>query len=190
MRTLRSALVDANDHVWDGVLGIETSGDDCRPTSYHVLRKLFAALPLQPDDSFMDIGCGRGRVLCLAALQPIARVSGVEIVQHHAEAAQRNLARLRGRKAQAFGVMAGSATDFDCSGGTVFYMYNPFGGDLFASVVGRIGDSIRRGQRPAQVVYVNPVCRDVLDHSAWLQAPEVLYSDRAGKPAALLYRSA
>jgi SAM-dependent methyltransferase len=189
MQSIRTALADSADRVWDGMLGIDTGGDDCRPTAYHVLRKLFAALPLNADDCFMDIGCGRGRVLCLAARMPIARAAGVEITPHHAAAAQRNLETLRGRKAGTFGVMEGSATDFDCSGGTVFYMYNPFGGALFAQVVGNIRASAERAKRPVRLIYVNPVCRDVLDAADWLSKPETLYTDRAGNPAALLYRS-
>ena len=190
MRSIRTALADSADWVWDGVLGIDTGGDDCRPTAYHVLRKVFAALPLGAGDCFMDIGCGRGRVLCLAARYPIARAAGVEITPQHAAAAQRNLERLHGRKARTFGVMAGSATDFDYSGGTVFYMYNPFSGALFEQVVGNIHAAAKRGGRPIRLIYVNPVCRDVLDASSWLVKPDVLYCDRAGKPAALLYRSA
>jgi SAM-dependent methyltransferase len=189
MRTIRTALADGADRLWDGMLGIDTGGDDCRPTAYHVLRRIFANLPLAPDDCFMDIGCGRGRVLCLAARLPIARAVGVEITPRHAEAAQRNLKRLRGRKAAAFGVTQGSAADFDYSGGTVFYMYNPFGGDLFRQVTESMRRSAERDKRPVRLLYVNPVCRDVLDTSGWLSAPEVLYSDRSGKPAALLYSS-
>lgn len=189
MRTIRTALTEANDRVWDAMLGIETAGDDCRPTAYHVLRKILAALPLQPDDVFIDIGCGRGRVLCLAARQPIARAAGVEITPHHAAAAQRNLEQLRGRQTRDCSVFCGSAADFDLSGGTVFYLYNPFGGALFAQVAGNIRDAAKRGQRPVRLVYVNPVCRDVLDTSDWLSVPDVIYADRAGKPAALLYRS-
>lgn len=190
MRTIRTALAETNDLVWDRMLGIDTGGDDCRPTAYHVLRRLLAAVPLQPDDCFMDIGCGRGRVLCLAALRPIARAAGVEITPQHAAAAQRNLATLKGRKARDYGVLSGSAVDFDYTGGTVFYMYNPFSGPLFDAVAGKIRDSAQRGKRPIRLVYVNPVCRDVLDKSGWLTEPEVIYTDRAGKPAALLYRSA
>ncbi len=189
LRTFRTALAETNDLIWDRMLGIDTAGDDCRPTAYHVLRKILAALPLQPDDVFIDIGCGRGRVLCLAAQRPIARAAGVEITPHHAAAAQRNLQRLRGRKAHDSSVFCGSAADFDLSGGTVFYLYNPFGGALFAQVAGNIRDAAMRGQRPVRLVYVNPVCRDVLDATDWLSAPDVIYADRAGKPAALLYRS-
>ncbi len=189
MPTLRTAVTDTVDRLWDASLGIDTGGDDCRPTAYHVLRRILGRIDLQPDDSFMDIGCGRGRVLCLAARQPLARAAGVEITLEHAAAAQRNLERMRGRKARAFGVMAGSAVDFDCSGGTVFYLYNPFSGQLFADVIGNIRDSAKRGGRPIQLLYVNPVCRAVLDGADWLQPPEVLYTDRAGKPAALRYRS-
>jgi SAM-dependent methyltransferase len=189
MRSIRKALTDGVDRMWDGVLGINTGGDDCRPTAYHVLCKLFTAVPLVADDCFMDIGCGRGRALCLAARHPIARAVGVEITPAHAAAAEANLVTLRGRHARDISVVTGSAADFDCSGGTVFYMYNPFGGALFEQVAGNIRRSAAQAKRPIRLIYVNPVCRDVLDNADWLAAPQTLYVDRAGRPAALLYRS-
>jgi SAM-dependent methyltransferase len=189
MRTFMNRLAGVNDKAWDVMLGIDTYGEDCQPTAYHVLRKLLAKVPMQPDDSFVDIGCGKGRVLCLAAQQPIARAQGIEITPEHATAAKRNLERLKGKKAKEINVMLGSATDFDYAGGSVFYLYNPFGGDLFGQVVSNIRDGVKRGKRPVRVVYVNPVCRDVLDKSDWLKAPEVIFVDRAGREAALLYHS-
>jgi SAM-dependent methyltransferase len=189
MTALRTRLVAANDSIWDGVLGVDTSGADCQPTAYHVLRRILRAVPMDQDDSIVDFGCGRGRVLCLAALNPIASARGVEIRSQHAEAAQSNLANLRGRKARQFEVTSGSAADFDCSGGTVFYMYNPFGGALFEQVIGNIRVCARTAKRPVRLVYLNPTCRSLLDGADWLQTPQVLHRDRAGKDAVLLYTS-
>lgn len=189
MQALRTKLSEGYDRFWDGLLGIDSAGADCRPTAYRVLRRVFAALPLAAHDHFVDIGCGRGRVLCLAALQPVARAVGVEINAVHAALARQNLAGLRGRRTGTWGVTTGSAAEFDLSGGTVFYMFNPFGGALFSEVATHIGRAIAKGGKPARVVYVNPVCRDVLDGADWLAEPEVMYRDRDGKAAALLYRS-
>jgi len=189
MQALRTAVTGANDGMWDRAYGIETAGKLYTPTAYRVLFKLFAAMELQPGDSFADFGCGKGRVLCLAARYPVARVTGVELDPIAAEAARCNLAALRGRKALDCSVTTGSAADFDCAGGTVFYFYNPFGGALFAEVIGNVRMAAANASGPVRVVYVNPVCREVLDGADWLGPAEVLHHDRAGRPAALLYHA-
>ena len=180
------AIAEAHDVVWDAVLGVDTAGVECRPTAYHVLRSILSRVDLQPGDRFVDIGCGRGRVLCLAALWPIAHVAGVELRGEHAAAAERNLTRLRGRKTKSFFVKSGSAEDFDVSGGTVYYLYNPFGGALLETIIGRIRDGMKG---PIRLVYVNPQNRDIVEKGGWLNEPEVAYKDRSGKDAALMYRS-
>lgn len=189
MLALRAMVTAANDGMWDRAYGIQTAGKLYTPTAYRVLFKLFTAMELAPGDRFVDFGCGKGRVMCLASRYRVARVTGVELDPLAAEAARRNLETLRGRKANDCSVTTGSAADFDCSGGTVFYFYNPFGGPLFAEVIGKVREAAANASVPVRVVYVNPVCREVLDGADWLGPAEVLHHDRAGKPAALLYRA-
>ena len=188
MSALRAMANAANDGMWDRVLGIETSGKDCEPTTYRVLFKLFEAINFGPGDCLVDYGCGRGRVMCIAARMNVARVAGVEINPDSAAWAKRNLENLRGRKVVDWSVEAGSAADFDCSGGTVFYFYNPFGGALFTSVIGKVRASAAQSGKPVRIVYINPTCRAELDRADWLRPAEVVHTDRAGKVAALRYR--
>src|SRR5690242_17376110 len=46
---------------------------------YASIRRTLAALELRPDDVFIDIGCGKGRVLCCAAKSDVGRVVGVDL---------------------------------------------------------------------------------------------------------------
>ena len=189
MLALRAAVTAANDTMWDRAFGIETAGVDCRPTAYRVLFKLFRALELTPADRLIDYGCGRGRVLCLAARLPMQSVVGVELNVASADAARANLATLRGRQALSCSVVTGNATEFDPTGGTVFYFFNPFGGEVFAKVIDRVREAAAGSSLPVRVVYVNPVCREVLDAANWLGSPEVVHLNAAGLPAVLLYRA-
>lgn len=189
MRSVRNIAVSGIDQLWDAYLGISSSGADCQPTSYRVMHKMFKLVPLAADDQFIDIGCGRGRIMCFAARQPIARVAGVEIGKEHAAYAQKNMEHLRGRLVTNWSVMTGSAADFDLTGGTVFYMYNPFGGALFTQVIGKMRQVAAVAKKPIRLMYINPVLRAELDNSGWLAPTSVLHTDRHGKVAAQLYES-
>ena len=189
MSALRAMANAANDGMWERVLGIETTGKDCEPTTYRVLFRLFRAIDFQPSDTLVDYGCGRGRVMCIAARMNVARVTGVEINPDSAAWAKRNLQNLTGRKVQDWSVYAGSAADFDCDGGTVFYFYNPFGGALFSNVIAKVRASIAKSGKPSRIVYINPSCRAELDAADWLRPAEVVHTDRAGRVAAIMYRS-
>lgn len=191
MQSLRRIISATNDALNEAALGISTIGEETlsperTPTSYRMIRRLVAALQPGPHDSFVDIGCGRGRVLCIAARYPVARVAGVEINATSAAAAKANLARLRGRRARDWSVTAGSALDYDYDGATILYFYNSVQGDLLRQLLERV--RVTAG-RPLRFVYVNPVCADIVAAATWLGPPVVLLNDTAGKPFALLYRS-
>lgn len=73
----------------DGRYNIQTSGVEIlnnnasyynyAPTPYSVLSELFEQYPFALSDIFVDVGCGLGRVLILAAASGCKNVIGVEI---------------------------------------------------------------------------------------------------------------
>src|SRR5262245_17113716 len=93
-------------------------------STWRVLRHL----ALQPSDVFVDVGCGKGRVLCCAARQPVAQVIGVDLSAELCREATENARRLRGRQAP-IEVVNTFAQDFDYSEATVVYFFDPFGAD-------------------------------------------------------------
>src|SRR5690349_17071346 len=46
--------------------------------SYSAIERLLDALELAPEDVFVDIGCGKGRVLLLAALRRVQLAIGID----------------------------------------------------------------------------------------------------------------
>jgi len=52
---------------------------------YVYLNGILNRLGLMPHDVFYDIGCGAGRVLCLAARRRVRRVVGIECVPELAD---------------------------------------------------------------------------------------------------------
>jgi predicted RNA methylase len=124
------------------------------------LRRILPRREVTEEDVFVDLGSGKGRVVLQAALHyPFRRVHGVELSGHLHEIAQRNLALTRhllsGRDVQ---LVRADATEFPVPDDvTVVFLYNPFTGEAFATVVRRLLESLDRNPRTLRIVYGNPV---------------------------------
>lgn len=189
MRALQTAANQAYDRLCDLRLGVETAGSDCSPTPYRLVRRAFDALNLAPSDGLIDFGAGRGRIVCYAAQYPIARVEGVEISEPSTAAGQRNVGRLRRRRADRVAMVHGSATEIDCDWANIFYFANPFGERIFQDVLANIRRSLDRMPRAGRFVYFHPTCSHLLDAQEWLAPRQVIHADRGGRPSVLLYHT-
>src|SRR5262245_33205644 len=74
--------------LWERRLGISTHGtvavdhpDSSNYSAMHYtsIRQVLRRLALESSDVFVDIGSGKGRVLCCAALYPLRAVVGVDL---------------------------------------------------------------------------------------------------------------
>lgn len=188
------------DQLVDFAYGIGTSGIvDCdatsrfgdhnyyQPTAYRVLRRVFSSLDIEPDDVFVDFGCGFGRAVCFAAQHPFAKVYGVELSERFAGYARTNVQLLKSRATKEIEIVCASATEFDCSGANTYYLYNPFGRQTMATVLANIRTGAERSGRPIKLLYLGPMHRQLLDECSWLGKPRELYRAN-GHPTALLYR--
>jgi SAM-dependent methyltransferase len=129
------------------------------PSPWGTLRRLLPVADVTADDVFADLGCGMGRIVLEAAERyPFKRVVGVEIVPRLAAAARsllhRNADRLRSPSWEIVTAdIAGYAIPDDV---TVVYLYDPFVGALFDSVVRRLQQSVERHPRRLTILYLTP----------------------------------
>jgi hypothetical protein len=110
--------------------------------------------PLRPNDDFVDLGAGLGRVVMLVHLLSGARCRGVEI--------QEPLVRGARARSAALGIEVSfahaDAAEIELDG-SVFYLYAPFNGAMLTRVVRRLESVARR--RPIVVGTVGLELRDV-----------------------------
>lgn len=168
-RGLQTALAIVEDQIFDRRRGLETrrvvpsaaltdalgphadQGYDYHPTRARAFRRLLRALALPPGLGFLDLGCGKGRVLLLAAEQPFARVAGVEFSPSLCAVARENLHRAGASAVTLFQADAASLElPHDLH---VFYFFNPFGEAVLAPVLRNIGASLAQAPRPAWLVF-------------------------------------
>jgi SAM-dependent methyltransferase len=128
----------------------------------HILTNTTQGLNLS-QYSFIDLGCGKGRTLIVAAQLPFKEVIGVELSPLHCEVAETNIKRyLSDVRIPALcrnvRVSCVNAADFQFpDANLLIYMYRPFLGPVFKNVA----DNMRRFQaetgRRVLIAYSCPV---------------------------------
>ncbi|MDT7933251.1 MAG: hypothetical protein RQ833_01425 [Sphingomonadaceae bacterium] len=110
--------------------------------------------------SFVDLGCGKGRVVLQASLRPFRQCMGVEFDPELADIARANLIafRARGGGAAPVEIVTGDARTAELPAGPlVIYMYNPFGDEVMRAVRDRLA-TLEPADRAIELIYVNPEC--------------------------------
>jgi SAM-dependent methyltransferase len=108
--------------------------------------------------AFVDVGCGKGRALMLAAQHPFREILGIELNPGLAETAQTNLELWRATQHPAMPMRAlcADATQFDIPDGPcLLFLYNPFAEPLLSKFLDHIERSFSTQPRPLDVVYCN-----------------------------------
>lgn len=183
--------------VWERRLGISTRGriavdhpdaGHYAAMNYASINRTLAALQLRRDDVFVDIGCGKGRVLCCAARWTVSKVLGVDLSAEFCAEARHNAQRARGMRSP-IEVHTGLADEFDYSACTVCFLFSPFGPDTMRKVLTKI--RIDRGARPVRMAYANPAYPEPFAEQTWLERYD--FWDRAQRHeehSVAFYRSA
>lgn len=176
-------------HPFDVAHGVETSGlvhgrdlktghrHDKHSTAYYgiapsVLTQLCArwrALPLKwhpMDYSFIDLGCGMGRAMLLAAEMPFREVIGVELHPELAAQAQKNVEiwEKSGRARCPMKVVCGDVAEFSfppepC----VAYLFNPFRETVLKALLKHIAAEFAGRSGEIDLLYANDEMASVID---------------------------
>jgi SAM-dependent methyltransferase len=185
-----------NNFRWETQLGIATRGivgidkpDSCHysTVNYSITHRVLERLSLQASDIFVDVGCGKGRVLCCAARYPCRKVVGVEYSKDLCQEARSNLRRMRGRQARAI-VHNTLAETFYYAGATVLYFFNPFGAATLDAALNKIAHDRCNGIRLA-FVNGNAVHDTVFAEHAWLSLYDYWSVERGAGQSVAFYRS-
>jgi SAM-dependent methyltransferase len=100
------------------------------------------------ETTFVDVGCGKGRVLIVAAMYPFKRIIGVEYSTELAKACRKNLEKLR--IIDKCEIVVGDAADFTFPDGALFaFLYNPFDSVILERVLKNLASTqgcVRIGQ--------------------------------------------
>lgn len=164
------------EHIWKFQIDSENArfGTHYNATSEHELVEALNGLSETFSGfSFVDLGCGKGKALMVAARLGFRTVIGVEFAPELAAIARANLARLQ--ISNGVVIDADAATFAFPNDPIVLYLYNPFTREVMTDVVTNLGKS--RAEK-VYVVYKNPTYADVvLDSSGFLRRRGGLLKD-------------
>lgn len=137
------------------------------PVSYSLLEEMIEQLNRLTNSSFnhfLDIGCGKGRALCVAANKGFAKVTGIDFSKEFCKAAEKNLSMTRKQFPDLqYKIINNDAfyfeipNDVDC-----IFMFNPFDDVIMSGVAENILESFEINSRPITLIYVNPLYKEEL----------------------------
>jgi SAM-dependent methyltransferase len=132
------------------------------PVNFYLLEEIFQQLPAIPRNHFLDIGCGKGRALCIAAHQGFKQVTGLDFSKSLCDSATENLALTKEKIPELkYTVINNDAFyyaipgDVDC-----IFLFNPFDEIIMSAVVNNIFESLQQNPRRIRIIYVNPVHKE------------------------------
>jgi SAM-dependent methyltransferase len=126
--------------------------------------------------SFIDFGCGKGKVLALAAEKGIKHIAGVEFARELFDICIKNISLLKKKFPDTeFAVSHEDACNYDIPmGATIFFLNNPFNRDVMQTVIGNIENSLREHKRKIYIIYFNPVDADLFIEKGFNQLSNIL----------------
>ena len=154
------------DPIIDRAVGMDTAGFqsvnhlgldpdqafDYRVAGWRSLHVILRRDEVTAHDVFVDLGCGKGRVLFLACRYPFKRIIGVDLSPAMVKAARRNLAGRPRVQVE----MANAAEWPIPDDVTLAFLYNPFPNAIFERVVENLLESLRRRPRHLGLIYRRP----------------------------------
>jgi 16S rRNA G966 N2-methylase RsmD len=134
------------------------------PSNYRLLERVFDELNrYDHNHTFLDIGCGKGRCMMVAAHFGFQKITGVEMINEYCRAARKQIIRMAASwPAASFEIICTDAWHYKISGDiqTIFF-YNPFKETIMDGVIGNILNSLQAKPRTLFVVYLNPLFKQI-----------------------------
>lgn len=144
-----------------------------QPTEPQEFRDLMAMVLVDfTEFIFIDLGSGKGRALLMASEYPFREIIGVEIQPDLHSIAEQNIARFSSPEQRCSNIrlLCRDARDFEFPPHpTVLYLFNPFPGYVFETVLANLEASLRQHSRQLYIIYNTPLAKTAIESAGFLQ---------------------
>ena len=140
--------------------------------NYFVLEKAFDFLKNKiTNNSIVDFGCGKGRVMAVAAFYGFKNITGIDFSPELCGAAEKNIASIKAKfPSTNFSVICLDAVNFTIEKNTqVFFFFNPFDEVVMLAVTKNILSSLKENPRKVYIIYVNPLHKEIFESAGFRQ---------------------
>lgn len=143
-----------------------------QPVSFYMAESLMNEIenPLK-STGFLEAGCGKGRVIKIAAAKGFKNIYGFDLVPYLVKASRDVAAEIMREfpDAKASIELANAADYVVPDEVDVIFLFNPFDETVMRSFVSRIKESLLRKHRSITVLYANPVCKDLFENAGFIE---------------------
>ncbi len=153
----------------DELHGLEKKGIDIShatiymPASYDMLEDILEEISKYKPTHFLDIGCGKGRAMAVAAHYGFNKITGLDFSKELIIAAEENMRSVaKGFPSLSYKLINNDAfyyeipNDVDC-----IFLFNPFDEMIMSAVLENIKKSLRQKTRTLFIIYLNPLHKNV-----------------------------
>lgn len=157
--------------IFERIYGLDfTKREDCSKENHvsyaastpfirKILKKYFEETHIDGEDSIIDIGCGKGKMIAEFSKYPFGRIGGLEYEKELLDICKRNLAIMHVYRVDLY---LGDAQNFDFYDKyNYFYLFNPFHGYIMDGFIDKLIESIDNKPRTIRVIYFNPVDKEL-----------------------------
>lgn len=142
------------------------------PASYDMLEELLHFAVTNNCKHLLDLGCGKGRALCVAAHFGIPQLTGIDISRNFLDHAALNLEstiKLLNEKPR-YELLHADAFYFDIPD-TVdcIFLFNPFNEVIMSGVAENIQTSLLRNPRKMYILYQNPLHKEYFTENGFVE---------------------
>lgn len=129
------------------------------PASYDSMEDIFGRLVKGEQHHFIDIGCGKGRAMVVAAHFGFNKITGIDFSKELCKAATENMEKVKKKFPSInYQVINNDAFYYAIpKDADTIFLFNPFDDTIMAAVVNNIRETIKKTPRKITVIYLNPV---------------------------------
>jgi SAM-dependent methyltransferase len=140
------------------------------PVNFFLIEKVMDEINKQSHNKiFLDIGCGKGRAMAVAAHYGFKKITGIDFSKKFIECAEANMDLVKKKIPDIqYKVILQDAFYYEIpSDVTFFFLFNPFDEVIMSKVVSNILQSQIKNPRTIWVAYISPLYKDLFSSNGF-----------------------
>ncbi len=150
-------------------IGVDTSHATMyMPASFGLIEKCIQYCKPQAIKHLLDVGCGMGRVVVVAAHLGVLNITGIELSKKLLEVARKNINRSGASIKADIQIKHADAYYYEIEKNVdVIFLFNPFDGFVMQKLIQNIEESLLQQPRTMHIIYLNPMEKELFTRNGY-----------------------